>query len=555
MEQESRLAEHKIPERRVAVVCPKCARGYKIAPALLGRRLACKDCRHEWRARRCTPDEIRTALPAHRKDPSSELGRSPIHPGLPSAGQSIAIDMSWAGKQIGRYRARSLLGYGGMGVVWRAHDDALRRDVALKILTPTRDESKQNGMNLDLFMQEARAVAKLNHPAVVSIYEVAEDAGHVFLSLELMEGGTLKEFVDKNGLIEPRQLFRWMIGPAKALALAHRRGVIHRDIKPGNLMFDDHEHLKLMDFGLADVVNEQVSERLRGKAVGSLGWVSPETASGKATTAVSDVYSMGLVMLFALTGRQLIHAKSRTEIIAIHQNPPDPKLHEIKTLTPRGRRFLEKCLAVDPEKRLQSADELAAEVLALADEDPSEKNRRRKRGVSIAFVAAIVGIFAGVGTTAYYLLGLLKQQEQLSIPMPLPPAKTIQSKPRIAPAPVAPPAIPPNSAIAQEELSLQPGNRLASSSTGFPLLTEENKRKPWPDVLGKSIGAQFIASQRGSVFHRPDGICGGRKISYGNLVFFDSFEAAMQAGRTPCAECRPQPLEAQPSVVVGPSNP
>ncbi|MBK8270148.1 MAG: protein kinase [Planctomycetes bacterium] len=422
MDTDIQTEQEKTPEKRVAVVCPQCFRAYKIAPSLIGKRLVCKDCRHEWRARRGTAAELRSSIHTRKlREHSSDLSRSPNGSSdmPPSAGSSVAIDMSWAGRKIGRYRARSLLGYGGMGVVWRAHDDALRRDVALKILSRTRDQNKNGGLNLDLFMQEARAVAKLQHPSVVSIFEVAEDEGHVFLSLELMEGGTLKEFVDKNGKIEPRKLFEWMVGPAKALALAHRRGVIHRDIKPGNLMLDDHGHLKLMDFGLADVTNEEVSERLRGKAVGSLGWVAPETAKGQPTTPVSDLYCLGLVMHYALTGKPLIHGKSRSEIIALHQNPPDARLDEIEGLSHRGKRLMRKLLSVDPALRFQSADELAADLADCAGEDPSERVRRTKKGVSIAVIATILGIFAGVGVTLYYLLDLMNQQESFNTPAPV----------------------------------------------------------------------------------------------------------------------------------------
>ena len=357
---------------RVTVACPNCAKRYKVAPRLLGRRLVCKKCRHQWRARKLTIEERQSGI-IHQQEEPSDSGRVDLHEDLPpEAGSStVAIDMSWAGRQIGRYRARSLLGYGGMGVVWRARDDVLRRDVALKILGHKREEGKQSGLNTDLFMQEARAVAKLQHPSVVSIYEVAEDHGRIFLSLELMEGGTLKEYVDANGPIEPRRLFKLMVGSARALGLAHRRGVIHRDIKPSNLMFDDHGHLKLMDFGLADVTHEEVSKRLRGKAVGSLGWVAPETARGKGTTKLSDVYSFGLVILYALTGEPFIHAKSRPEIIALHRNPPNLKLDKIKGLTPRAKRMLQKCLAVEPSERFASAEALAEALQACADEDPA----------------------------------------------------------------------------------------------------------------------------------------------------------------------------------------
>jgi len=414
---EQKNRDKPIPQTRVTVACPRCSQRYKVAQRLLGRRLVCKKCRNRWRARELTTEERQSGKIFQQEEPS-DSGRVDLHDDLPpEAGSStVAIDMSWAGRQIGRYRARSLLGYGGMGVVWRARDDMLRRDVALKILGHKRKEGRQSRLNTDLFMQEARAVAKLQHPSVVSIYEVAEDKGRIFLSLELMEGGTLKEYVDTNGPIEPQRVFKLMVGSAKALALAHRRGVVHRDIKPSNLMFDDHGHLKLMDFGLADVSQEEVSERLRGKAVGSLGWVAPETARGQDTTELSDIYSFGLVMMYAMTGEPVIHAKTRKAIIALHRDPPPLKLDAIRGLSPQGKRLMRKCLAVDPADRFASAEELAEAMLACAEEDPAAKRRQRKSGVSIAVAAVLFGVLAGMGLTLHYVLKLMDEQEQFSEP-------------------------------------------------------------------------------------------------------------------------------------------
>lgn len=573
MDMDTQTDQEQPTERRIAVVCPNCGRGYKVAPTLLGRRLVCKDCRSEWRARRVTVEEIRSSIAKQHREHSSELGSAHDSPDMPpSAGSSVAIDMSWAGKSIGRYKARSLLGHGGMGVVWRAHDDSLRRDVALKILSHTRDQKKKAGLNLDLFMQEARAVAKLQHPSVVSIFEVNEDQGHVFLSLELMEGGTLKEYVDKHGKIEPRKLFAWMVGPTRALALAHRRGVIHRDIKPGNLMLDDHGHLKLMDFGLADVTDEEVSEKLRGKAVGSLGWVAPETARGKPTTAQSDLYSMGLVMVYAMTGKPLIHGKSRTEVIAMHQNPPKPPYDEIKGLSKSARAMLERCLAVDPGARYQNADELADALQLCANEDPAEKKRRRKSGVSIAVAATVIGVIAGMGFTLYYGLSLLNAQNEYARPAVDEPAGEAPSTGHSTAAPVthtpaggsaansplhlAPPSAnaavaPALSPAAKPAATAKPVNaepQAAAHAAASPApsgslpsdapVTDANARLPWPQVISGQ-GLHFIASQRGKVFHRPDFDCGGRKIYFGNLVKFDTPEAALAAGRTPCPFCKP----------------
>lgn len=520
------------PEGRAAVVCPHCGRGYRIAARLIGKRLVCKECREEWRASEVSADALRSARRRSRDESPSDSRSAGFKTEMPprAGSSSVAIDMSWVSQRIGRYRVSSLLGHGGMGVVWRAHDESLRRDVALKILTQRREEGARGGLNLDLFMQEARAVAKLQHPAVVSIYEVAEDQGHVFLALELMEGGTLKEFVDREGPIEPRRLFEWMVGPTKALALAHRRGVVHRDIKPSNLMFDDHGHLKLMDFGLADVTDEAVSERLRGKAVGSLGWIAPETALGKGSTELSDAYSLGLVMLYALTGKPFIHAKSRSAMIALHQHPPPIKFEGVNGLTASGERLLRKCLAVDPSERFVSTEELATALQACADEDPVARRQQTKTGVLIAVSAMLIGAVVVLFPLLNYVLDLVERQDQYQQPVGR--SVTYVEPPAPEPAALAPA---PPAAADQKDLHV-----------------------PWPEVYDEA-DLKFIGSKRGRVFHRPGGQCGARRILASNLVRFETAAEAIESGRTPCPQCHPEDeVGSQPSrrpdVVKGPDS-
>ncbi len=517
---------------RAIVSCPNCEKAYRVPVRLVGRRLICKHCRHQWRAAAVDSGLIAArqanAAEGHAEQ-ASDSGQTDLDEQMPisSASSSVAIDMSWAGRRLGRYQVRSLLGYGGMGVVWRAHDDSLRRDVALKILSQTRDDRSRNGLNLDLFLQEARAVAKLQHPSVVSIYEVGEDQAHVYLALELMEGGTLREFVERHGPISPRKLFGWLVGPARALALAHRRGVIHRDIKPGNLMFDDHGHMKLMDFGLADVSDEAVSERLRGRAVGSLGWIAPETARGRGTTPQSDLYCFGLVMMYALTGKPFINARTKSEVIRLHQNPPEPELSEVRGLTSRARQLLLKCLAVKPEERYASADELARDLAACAEEDPAQQRQRRRRGMSMAVAATVLGAVAGIGLTLHYAVKLINQDRSNRLPVTLPQQAVI-----------AEPATP---VVATSPASTGPADGMerpaappTSGRTGF-----STQRVPWPEVLD-GRGFRFVASAGGKVFHRADHPdCGARKIFACNLIVYDSVAQAVADGRTPCTGCRP----------------
>lgn len=536
------------PLRKAAVACPNCRQGYRLPVRLLGRKLVCRHCRQEFRAEELDSsamNQLRTASSqklsnSPRITASAESPSNGDHSDSPprAGSQSIAIDTRWVGQKLGRYKILSILGQGGMGVVWRGHDDTLRRDVALKILNRSKTKNGSiGGLSAELFMQEARAVAKLQHPSVVSIFEVAEDQGEVFLALELMEGGTLKEYVDKkeNARLAPRELFELMIGPAKALALAHDRGIIHRDIKPGNLMFDDHGHLKLMDFGLADVQNEVASEKIRGKAVGSLGWIAPETARGKGTTPQSDIYGMGLVLLYALTGKPLVHARSRSKLIALHQNPPEPDYSSIPDITPSGLSILRKCLAVDPAERFQTAHELVAALQRCADEDPRARTRERRSHATVAVLAVIIGALVGVGGVVYYFLDLIERQNEAQMPV-----FTLQSSSEDWLEDPREHTDRRDEANSEQPASISPGVQDEPKSDGdavrFASLAEA--RVPWPQVpeLVDPSTFAFVGSAHGKVFHLPTSAC-GRMIRASNLVSFKSLEEAEASGRHLCREC------------------
>lgn len=518
--------------RRVKVACPKCGQAYRVTARLLGRRLVCRHCETRWRASEAEsgalvegPSASRVQPVAPKSEPPSDSTRNILPEELPplAGTSSTVIDTSWVGRQLGRYRIVSILGQGGMGVVWRGHDDTLNRDVALKILHRNR-KSGVGSLNTELFMQEARAVAKLQHPAVVSIFDVGEDQGQIFLALELMEGGTLKEYVDQNGPMVPRELFELMIGPAKALSLAHKRGIIHRDIKPGNLMFDDHGHLKLMDFGLAEVAQEIASQKMKGKAVGSLGWVAPETVRGEGTTAQSDIYAMGLVMYFAVTGRPWLHAKSRSKLIAMHQNPPELDLSPLRSLTSRGQWLIQKCLAPDLAERFQTADELAEALAMCAEEDPIATFERRKSNASIALVAALFGLLIGTGSMMYYFLALDEKRNELSTP------------------------------VQRYAYDLQPGGpqttNAPEAAEAHRFRTLEEAHVPWPKVLDLIDRKQmaYVAPKDGEYFHKPSSDC-GREILASNVMIFRNQEEAAAAGKKPCPQCKP--VRSVPDIVMG----
>lgn len=551
-----------MPSDRVTVACPSCGQQYRVAPRLLGKRLSCKQCRTEWRAESSsdTGGMLNTGGSAMVVGDSSRTSSDDMPP-LAGSSSSI-VDTSWAGKSLGRYKVLSLLGKGGMGVVWRAHDDTLRRDVALKILTATKKAVK-NGLNMELFMQEARAVAKLQHPSVVSIFEVAHDQGEDFLALELMDGGTIKEYVDRFGPIEAKKLFLLMAGPARALDVAHRRGIIHRDIKPSNLMFDDHGNLKLMDFGLADVANEIASAKLKGKAVGSLGWIAPETAKGEQATPRSDIYAMGLVMMYALTGRPWLNADSRTKMLQIHQSPPDLDLTRVPGLTPCSAAMLQKCLAVDPVDRYESAAELAEHLIECGNEvdmivapPPLKKSGALSPAVLAGggvALAAIIGliIFLAVGgsndKSPSAQSGGPGQVIQPIAQNPSPrPAPIAKPAPKPAPPPVTLTPTPPKPEAPKTDAdsTIEPdGSDDSAKPDKVPQFTSADaypstvQNSPWPGNVDENA-LTLIASKNGKVYHLPS--CeGGRKIYVRNLVNLQTAAEARATDRRPCPHCNP----------------
>ncbi|MFO0974654.1 MAG: protein kinase [Phycisphaerae bacterium] len=513
---------------QVQIVCPACSAHYYVPAALAGRRFQCRKCAHVWRWGERDGDgsassQSAVAIPGS----DSNLGASSDAGGLPVAGNqsSSVIDMSWAGRRLGRYQLKRLLGRGGMGTVWEGFDATLNRATAIKILNPPSGRSSDGSLTQALFLQEARAAAKLNHPGAITVFEIAQDQAVRFIAMEMMHRGTLKDQIDRSGPIEPRELFRLMIAPAGALALAHARGIIHRDIKPGNLMFDDLGRLKLGDFGLSDVAGEQASASMRGRAVGSLGWVAPETARGEPTTAASDIYAFGLVLFFALTGQQWLNAPSRSRLLELHQNPPEPNLDNIAGLSQDGRALLLRCLAKDPDDRFHSADELATFLEHCGNEpdEPVVPVREVTRSRNKVVIGAAVATLLVITLTVLFVFGYLDRiGRQSARPLPRPaPGAARPTSPSDRPDGAHVEVVP-----VQDAPVVSPGGA-----------ARDVQPNAWPGHIDESR-LHFVSSKVGRVYHRP-GCEGGRKIFLQNLQTFDTPAAAEAAGKTPCPHCKP----------------
>jgi serine/threonine protein kinase len=319
--------------------------------------------------------------------------------------------------RLGRYEIRSQLGAGGMGEVYRARDLEIGREVAVKVLPPTFSADKDR---LQRFQQEACAAGALNHPNILSIYDVGKHDSSPYVVSELLEGETLRKRIAGMPLAQ-RRAIDYALQIANGLAAAHEKGILHRDLKPDNIFVTNDGRVKILDFGLAKLTQVDANQQQTdiptrrvdtdpGVVMGTVGYMSPEQLKGRAVDQRSDIFSFGAILYEMLSGRRAFHGESAAETMSAILKEDPPELSDTnKSVSPALERLVNHCLEKNPEARFHSSRDLAfalealsgsapslAQTMAMSTPTPRRMTRRELILASVAAVAVVAAVALAV---------------------------------------------------------------------------------------------------------------------------------------------------------------
>ena len=310
-----------------------------------------------------------------------------------------------SGSKLGPYEVQSPLGAGGMGEVYRARDTRLGRDVALKILP---ESFARESDRLHRFEQEARAVAALNHPNILAIFDTGQNNGSPFLVSELLEGETLREILD-GGALPQRKTIDYGVQIAQGLAAAHEKGIVHRDLKPENIFVTKDARIKILDFGLAklaqksgaeaDGVTLTSSHTTAGVVMGTASYMAPEQVRGDAVDARTDIFAFGAVLFEMLSGTRAFRRDTTAETMTAVLKEDPPELSDPgRAISPALDRIVRRCLEKNAEQRFQSAKDLSFALSALSGSDSAATRIAAAPSRIPAYLWASILIAAAVAT-------------------------------------------------------------------------------------------------------------------------------------------------------------
>jgi serine/threonine protein kinase len=354
-----------------------------------------------------------------------------------------------------RYEMRGLIGSGGMADVYLAHDNILGRDVALKLLKARYAENEEL---LERFRRETKSAASLSHPHIVYVFDGGEtEDGTYYIAMEYLPGGTLNDHILKRGALPPWMVAEVALQIAKALRAAHARGIVHRDVKPHNILITDSGHVKVADFGIARAAEATTISDL-GEILGSAKYMSPEQAVGERVGPASDLYSLGVVLYEMLTGRVPFEVEIPNDVAIRHAGGPPPRPKEVNCEVPEALGTITmRLLATDPDDRYGSAAALIKDLRRMRDglsptvssefeattaalgtpaasklpaPAPGGSRPRSNRGFSVLAAFVLLALLSAVGGAAGW--SLLRDPGAASIPEILrstlegPPAEAVQ---------------------------------------------------------------------------------------------------------------------------------
>ncbi len=313
-----------------------------------------------------------------------------------------------------RYRIERIIGMGGMAVVFRAEDLLMRRIVAVKIL---KDDIARDEVSVKRFINESKAVSMLSHPNIVTIYDVSVRSDAKYIVMEYIEGITLKNYMTKKGKLEFREIIMYTEQVLRALEHAHQKGIVHRDIKPQNIMLLKNGIIKVMDFGIAKLPNAE-TVTVKDSAIGTVYYISPEQASGKPIDARSDIYSLGVMMYEMATGKLPFTADSPVSVALKQINDTAKPVKEEMPSLPLGlSQIIARAMDKDPDMRYQSAQQMLRQVVRLGDNPettfkppkPTKKKGRVKtsRGMLPIILAITAAVFIVAVASAFVLVNKL----------------------------------------------------------------------------------------------------------------------------------------------------
>src|SRR5882757_213299 len=314
-----------------------------------------------------------------------------------------------SGTKLGPYEIQALIGAGGMGEVYRAKDARLDRIVAIKVL-PASFSADHDRMQR--FAQEARAAAALNHPNILSIFDIGDEKGSPYVVSELLEGETLRERL-RNGALSVRKAIDYALQVARGLSAAHEKGIVHRDLKPENLFITSDGRVKILDFGLAKLIRpDNASEGADaptlhavtepGLIMGTVGYMSPEQVRGQNADPRSDIFAFGAILYEMIAGKRAFHGDTAADTMSAILKEETPELSETARNVPPGlERIVQHCLEKNPSQRFHSAGDLAFDLEALTEISASSNKSGAQAAVkqigsaaSRRKLAAVVGAIA-----------------------------------------------------------------------------------------------------------------------------------------------------------------